>query len=288
MDQTRDFMPALTGKTKVAGILGWPVSHSKSPALHGFWLREHDIDGVYVPFPTHPDDLKKALLALPLLGVVGVNLTVPHKEEALSIVKDVSSVAYRAGAMNMVKVHENGAMFGDNTDVSGFMDNLKQEVPTWNPAAGPAVVLGAGGASRAVCVGLTDAGCPEIRLVNRTPKRSKDVAKKIGGNIVAVPWEDRQTALKGAAVLVNTTTLGMTGQPPLELTLDSLPDGTVVTDIVYAPLETPLLADARARGLVTVDGLGMLLHQAVPAFAAWFGVTPQVTAELRAHIVSLM
>jgi shikimate dehydrogenase len=281
-------MPAITGKTKVAGIMGWPVSHSKSPALHGFWLRELGIDGVYVPFPVHPDGLKKALQALPLLGIAGVNLTVPHKEEALSVIAEISPAALRIGAINTVKVHENGSLSADNTDVSGFMANLKQEVPAWNPAAGPAVVLGAGGASRAVCVGLIDAGCPEIRLVNRTPKRSRHVAKKIGGNIVAVPWEDRETALAGARLLVNTTTLGMIGQPPLELRLDPLPDDALVTDIVYAPLETPLLAQARGRGLAAVDGLGMLLHQAVPAFAAWFGVTPRVTRDLRTYIVSLM
>jgi shikimate dehydrogenase len=278
----------LTGKTKVAGIMGWPVSHSKSPALHGFWLREHGIDGIYVPFPVEPADLKKALQALPALGIVGVNLTVPHKETAISQMDDVTSAARRIGAINTIQVKDDGRLIADNTDVTGFMAHLRQSAPSWNPASGPAVVLGAGGASRAVCVGLIDAGCPEIRLVNRTPERAQKLAKVIGGNIKGIAWDDRARALPDAALVVNTTTLGMVGQPALELDLAALPSHAVVNDIVYAPLETPLLANARARGLTTVDGLGMLLHQAVPAFAAWFGVTPQVTPALRAHIVSLL
>lgn len=278
----------ITGKTKVAGIMGWPVGHSKSPALHGFWLREHGIDGVYIPLPVEPINLKKALTALPVMGIVGVNLTVPHKEEALRYMDDITASARRIGAINTVQVQENGRLIADNTDVTGFMANLRQGAPKWNPASGPAVVLGAGGASRAVCVGLIDAGCPEIRLVNRTPERAKRLAKVIGGNIKGIPWDQRQAMLSEATLLVNTTTLGMEGQPALELDLSALPSVAVVNDIVYAPLETPLLANARARDLVAVDGLGMLLHQAVPAFTAWFGVVPQVTPALRDHIISLL
>jgi shikimate dehydrogenase len=168
------------------------------------------------------------------------------------------------------------------------MANLRHGAPAWNPTKGPAVVLGAGGAARAVCVGLIDAGCPEIRLVNRTPERARRLAKVIDGNIKGIPWDQRQDVLSDATLFVNTTTLGMDGQPALELDLNALPSDAVVNDIVYAPLETPLLASARARGLTAVDGLGMLLHQAVPAFAAWFGIVPQVTPALRAHIVSLL
>jgi len=279
----------ITGNTKVAGIMGWPVGHSKSPALHGYWLKELGIDGVYVPFPVDPSNLKEALKALPLMGVVGVNLTVPHKENAVRYMDEITSAARRIGAVNTVQVLANGKLLADNTDVTGFMANLRQGAPTWDPAKGPAVVLGAGGASRAVCVGLMDAGCPEIRLVNRTPDRARKLAKALGGgNIIGAAWDKRNQALEDAALLINTTTLGMTGQPALELDLTALPSHAVVNDIVYAPLETPLLADARKRGLIAVDGLGMLLHQAVPAFAAWFGVQPKVSPGLRAHIVSLL
>ncbi|TAL02364.1 MAG: shikimate dehydrogenase [Rhodospirillaceae bacterium] len=277
----------ITGKTKVAGVMGWPVSHSKSPALHGFWLREHGIDGVYIPLPVKPENLRPALRALPMLGFVGVNLTVPHKEAALKIVDEITPTARRVGAINAIVVRENGRLSAENTDVTGFMMNLRLNAPAWDPKRGPAVVLGAGGASRAVCVGLIDAGCPEIRLVNRTPERVKALKKVIGGNIVGTAWDRRHDALADAALLVNTTTLGMEGQPPLELDLTALPSQAIVNDIVYAPLDTPLLLQARARGLTAVDGLGMLLYQAVPAFEAWFGVTPEVTPALRAHILGL-
>jgi len=275
----------ITGKTKVAGIMGWPVSHSKSPSLHGFWLREHGIDGTYIPMPVKPENLKTALRALPALGFAGVNLTVPHKEEALRIVDDVSPAAQRIGAVNTIVVRDNGHLTADNTDVTGFIANLRQNAAAWD-AKMPAVVLGAGGAARAICVGLIDAGCPEIRLVNRTPEKTKALAKVIGGNIQGAAWERRHDVLAGAGLLVNTTTLGMEGQPALELDLAALPAYAVVNDIVYAPLETPLLAQARQRGLAVVDGLGMLLHQAAPAFAAWFGVMPHVTPALRAHVLS--
>jgi shikimate dehydrogenase len=280
-------MTALTGKTKIAGIMGWPVSHSKSPALHGYWLAEHGIDGVYVPFPVQPENLRSALKALPVLGILGVNLTVPHKEDAVALMDEITPAARRIGAVNTVKVIAHGRLLGDNTDVAGFMANLLQHAPQWDARGGPAVVLGAGGASRAVCVGLMDAGCPEIRLVNRTPERTKNLARAIGGKITGLAWEKRDEALADAALLVNTTTLGMDGQPPLELDMARLPDNAVVTDIVYTPLETALLGTARARGLVAVDGLGMLLHQAVPAFATWFDVRPVVTPALRDHILRL-
>ena len=277
---------SIDGKTKVAGIMGWPVSHSKSPPLHGYWLRLHGINGTYIPLPVAPENLRKALRALPAMGFAGVNLTVPHKEAALKIVDEITPAAYRVGATNTISVLDDGRLAADNTDVTGFVANLRQQAPSWDPAAGPAVVLGAGGASRAVCVGLIDAGCPEIRLVNRTPKRARVLAKSIGGNVVGHLWTERDEILADAALLVNTTTLGMAGQPSLEIRVERLPSHAAVTDIVYTPLDTPLLSAARNRGLVAVDGLGMLLHQAAPAFAAWFGRTPEVTSALRDHVLS--
>ena len=277
----------LSGRAKIAGVMGWPVGHSKSPALHGFWLNQHKVDGAYVPLPVRPDALAQALRALPALGFAGVNLTVPHKEAALALVDSADDTARRIGATNCIIVDASGNLHATNTDAFGFITNLQTGAPNYRAASGPAVVLGAGGAARAVCVALADAGCPEIRVLNRGRARAEDLAISLGGPMRVIDWDQRGPALADAAVLVNTTSLGMQGQPPLEIDLGKLPTASVVNDIVYAPLETQLLATARARGHTIVDGLGMLLYQAQPAFAAWFGVTPQVTADLRAHILSL-
>ena len=274
----------VSGKAKLAGIMGWPVSHSRSPRLHGYWLAHHGIDGAYVPFPVAPENLEAALRALPLLGIAGVNLTAPHKEKALPIMDTASPAATRIGAVNVVVVR-GSSLHGENSDGFGFLENLKASAPGWRPQSGPAVVIGAGGAARAVLAALTDAGIPRLRIVNRTMERAESLAHDLGGPIEVDPWADRDAALDGAALLVNTTTLGMSGQPALELSLDRLPTDAVVCDIVYAPLETALLAAARARGHPTVDGLGMLLHQARPAFEAWFGIAPAVTAALRAFVL---
>jgi shikimate dehydrogenase len=273
----------LTGKARLAGVMGWPVSHSRSPRLHGYWLDAYGIDGAYLPLPVAPDRIETALRALPALGFAGVNLTVPHKEAALGVVDRVDALARRIGAVNTVVVAADGSLDGTNTDAFGFIENLRAGAPGWEPGR-PAVVLGAGGAARAVCVGLADAGVSEIRLANRTESRAARLADELSG-IRPVAWDARGDALDGAGLLVNTTTLGMTGAPPLGIALDALPGGAVVTDIVYAPLETPLLAAARARGNACVDGLGMLLHQARPGFAAWFGHEPEVTEALRAFVL---
>lgn len=282
------------GKTKVAGVMGWPVEHSLSPRLHGFWLAEHGIDGVLVPLPVRPENFADALRALPKLGFVGASVTLPHKEAALKLADEVDAQARRIGAVNTLIVQPDGRVLGRNTDAFGFMESLREGAPRWRADAGAAVVLGAGGAARAVVAALLEAGVSEIRVVNRTVERARELAQDMTqamapvtkGAVIARPWAERAEALAGAALLVNTTSLGMQGQPPLDLDLAPLLTAATVADIVYAPLETPLLKAARARGLAGVDGLGMLLHQGRPAFAAWFGIEPRVTPALRAAVLT--
>jgi shikimate dehydrogenase len=276
---------SLSGKARLAGVMGWPVEHSLSPRLHGYWLEQHGIDGAYVPLAVAPADLPTALTALPALGFRGVNLTLPHKEQALDLCQEVDDLARRIGAVNTIVVRD-GGLFGSNSDAFGFLENLKDGAPDWRAEAAPAVVLGAGGASRAVVAALADAGVPEVRLVNRTRERAEALATALGGALSVYDWDRREAALAEAGLLVNTTTLGMAGQPPLDLDLGALPVEAVVTDIVYAPLMTPLLQAARTRGNPLVDGLGMLLHQARPGFEAWFGVRPEVTPGLRDFVLS--
>ncbi|MDA8230177.1 MAG: shikimate dehydrogenase [Magnetospirillum sp.] len=275
-----------SGKARVAGVMGWPVGHSRSPRLHGYWLDALGIDGAYVPLPVRPEDFALAVAALPKLGFAGANVTVPHKEAAFALADEVDPMAARIGAVNTLVVLPDGLIEGRNTDAFGFLENLRQGASQWSPAAGPAVVLGAGGAARAVVAALAEAGVPEIRAANRSRERALALEAEFGGPVRAVAWEERSDALAGAALLVNTTTLGMAGAPPLDIDLAPLPAGAVVNDIVYAPLETELLAAARRRGNPTVDGLGMLLWQAVPAFEAWFGARPRVTAELRRFVLA--
>jgi shikimate dehydrogenase len=274
----------ITGAARLAGIMGWPIAHSRSPALHGFWIAEHMIDGAYVPLAVRPERLEEALRALPALGFRGCNLTIPHKQAALEVMDRVDPLAQRIGAMNTVVVNPDGELEGSNTDVFGFRENLREQIPDWRAAAGPAVVLGAGGAARAVVASLSAAGVTEIRLVNRTPDRAEALAHDLAvpeTQISVHPWQQRAEVLGGAGILVNTTSLGMEKEPPLDIDLDALPLSSVVVDIVYVPLETGLLAAARRRGNPAVDGLGMLLHQGRPGFAAWFGTSPQVTPALR-------
>ncbi len=279
----------LSAKAKLAGVMGWPVAHSLSPRLHGFWLERYRIDGAYLPLPVAPEHFARALRGLADAGFCGVNLTLPHKQAGLAACHRVEPLAERIGAVNTV-VFDDGRLEGRNTDAFGFLENLRQGAPTWDAAAGPALVLGAGGAARAVAAALLDAGAPEVRLSNRTAARAEALARALAGalgaRVVPVPWERRADALDGLALLVHTTSLGMAGQPALDLDLDPLPAAALVTDIVYTPLETLLLARARARGNPAVDGLGMLLHQARPGFEAWFGVAPEVTAELRAFVLA--
>ena len=281
----------ITGRTRLAGIMGWPVSHSRSPALHNFWLDEYGIDGAYVPLPVQPEQLERALRALPSLGFRGANLTLRHKEAALAIVDRVDPLASRIGAVNTVVVMPDGSLEASNTDAFGFRENLRDCAPDWDPREGPAVVLGAGGSARAVTASLTELRVPVIRLVNRTVERAEALARDLGGlgtRISVHPWEAREEVLGGAGLLVNTTSLGMTGAPELRIDLSLLPLAAIVVDIVYVPLDTPLLAAARQRGNRTVDGLGMLLHQGRPGFEAWFGTPVRVTRELRAAVLTTL
>src|SRR5579863_1995322 len=274
----------ITGAARLAGIMGWPVAHSRSPALHGFWLAEHAIDGAYVPLAVSPDRLEQALRALPALGFRGCNLTIPHKQAALAVMDRVDPFARRIGAMNTVVVAPDGSLEGSNTDVFGFRENLRDRAPGWNASSGPAVVLGGGGSARAVVAGLIAEGVGEIRLVNRTVAHAEALACDLARpetRIAIYPWEDRNNALRDAGILVNTTSLGMDKEPPLDINLQALPTTAVVVDIVYVPIETALLATARRRGNLVVDGLGMLLHQGRPGFVAWFGAAVDVTPALR-------
>lgn len=273
----------LSGAARLAGVMGWPVAHSRSPRIHGYWLREAGVDGAYVPLAVPPDALGTALAALPLLGFRGCNLTVPHKEAALAHMGSLSEAARRVGAVNTVTVGEDGALAGDNTDGLGFVRHLRETVPMWR-ADEPAIVLGAGGAARAVVAALAAEGVAEIRVVNRTPHRAAALADAFSGAVRPLPWRARAGALDGCGLLVNATTLGMTGRPVLAVDLARLPPEAAVYDLVYAPLETGLLAAARARGNPAVDGLGMLIHQARPGFTAWFGAPAEPTAALRAFV----
>jgi shikimate dehydrogenase len=280
----------ITGTTRLAGIMGWPVAHSRSPLLHGFWLAETGIDGAYVPLPVRPDHIAQALRALPVLGFRGCNLTIPHKQTALSAVDRVDPLARRIGAVNTVVVAPDGTLEASNTDIFGFRENLTETVPHWQPSAGPAVILGAGGSARAVVAALSDAGVVEIRIVNRTLSRAEKLASELSTpatRITIHPWSDANSVQRDAGLLVNTTSLGMTGEPPLILDL-LLPLAAPVVDIVYAPLETHLLAAARRRGNPVVDGLGMLLHQGRPGFEAWFGASVGVTPKLRAAMIATL
>lgn len=268
----------------MAGVMGWPIMHSRSPLIHNHWMKQHGLAGVYVPLAVKVEGLGAALRALPALGFSGCNLTLPHKIEALSLLDQVDPLARRIGAVNCVVVAPDGSLTGRNYDAFGYIEHILEAKPDWRADAGPAVVLGAGGGARAVAASLADRGVREIRLINRTLGRATTLAAEFPGIAKALPWEARADALDGAAMLVNTTSLGMAGQGKLEITLDKLPTSALVSDIIYIPRETQLLEQARLRGNPTVNGLGMLLHQARPAFRDWFGVMPQVTAELRAMI----
>ena len=269
-------MKLLSGHARLAGVFGHPITHSRSPRLHGFWLQRYGIDGAYIPLGVAPGGFAAAVRALVDLGFRGANVTIPHKLAAFEICDAVATFARRAGAVNTL-IFRNGRIEGSNTDGFGFLESIREAAPGWRADAGPAVLLGAGGAARAIAAALLDAGAPRVTLVNRTAAKAEALARDLGGPIHVA---DRPP-LEDAALLVNTTSLGMQGQPGLEVDLAPLPASAVVADIVYVPLETRLLAAARARGLITVDGLGMLLNQARPGFEAWFGVAPQVDQALR-------
>ncbi len=276
-------MPHQT-KYFLAGVMGYPVMHSRSPKLHNYWLQLHGIEGHYAPIAVRPEGLEKALRALAPLGYCGVNLTLPLKESALPFVDRVDPLARQIGAINCVVVAEDGTLDGYNYDAYGFIASLREADPHWQANSGPAVVLGAGGAARAILAGLIREGAKEIRLANRTKERATALALEFGSEIEVHDWNERSGLLAGAAMVVNTTSMGMIGQPPLEIALDKLEANALVAEIVYAPLETDLLRRAKLRRNSTVDGLGMLLHQARPAFRHFFGAMPEVTPAVRSLI----
>jgi shikimate dehydrogenase len=274
----------------LAGVMGWPVMHSRSPLIHNHWFQVHGLKGAYVPLLIEPGRVEAALRALPALGFAGVNVTIPHKQEAMRVVDELDESAQRIGAISCITVRADGSLHGCNNDAFGFIRNLRQAQPGWQPANGPVVVLGAGGGARAVCWGLLQEGVPEVRLVNRTFERAQALVQALSGGgapdaaargrFVAHRWADRHEVLAGATLVVNTTSPGMVGQPALDFDMTKMPAGAVAADIVYIPGETPFLAQARQRGHATVRGLGMLLHQGPLAWKRWFGIEPQVTPEL--------
>ena len=276
---------------KLAGIMGWPVTHSRSPAIHNHWIEQHGLNGryVYLPVnPANPDDLKAALKGLSVMGFAGCNLTLPHKVMALPMVDRLDATAKRMGAINTIVVETDGTLSGCNNDGYGYIQSLLVAKPDWQPDAGPALIMGAGGAARAVVVSLAEKGAKDIRICNRTDSHTEalvanfkdDFAQNLGTTLTAVPWAQRHAALADVALLINTTSQGMGSNPALDINLDLLPTTALVSDVVYIPMETPLLKAAKARGNPTAGGLNMLLHQARPAFHKWFGVLPEVTPEL--------
>lgn len=269
-------------KIPLAGVIGSPIAHSKSPQLQGHWLKTYGIPGYYIPMEVAPQDLESVIRSLPKMGFVGVNVTIPHKETVMSIADLVTDRAILIGAANTLIFRKDGKIHADNTDGYGFIENLKSGAPNWNPRSGPAAVLGAGGAARAVIASLLDAGVPEILLSNRTRVRSDKLKSDFGSRIRVYDWVQAGNMLDHAHLVVNTTSLGMIGKSEMRVPLDGLQPGAVVTDLVYAPLKTHLLAAAEQMGCVTVDGLGMLLHQAVPGFERWFGKRPEVDRATRA------
>ncbi|MDG1167714.1 MAG: shikimate dehydrogenase [Sulfitobacter sp.] len=269
-------------KIPLAGVIGSPIAHSKSPQLHQHWLKTYGIKGFYIPMDVASTDLERVIRTLPKMGFVGVNVTIPHKEAILSIADLITDRAILIGAANTLIFREDGKIHADNTDGYGFIENLKNGAPHWSAKSGPAAVLGAGGAARAVITSLLDAGVPEILLSNRTRVRAEKLRSDFGNRVQIFDWVRAGNMLENASLVVNTTSLGMLGKPELRVPLDGLRADSVVTDLVYAPLKTQLLETAEQIGCVTVDGLGMLLHQAVPAFERWFGTRPEVDRATRA------
>lgn len=271
-------------RPRLAAVMGWPVMHSRSPLMHGYWMERLGLTGGYVPLAIEPGALAPALKALHPLGFAGCNLTIPHKQDALAIVDEIDEVARRIGAISCVVVRPDGTLFGTNNDWLGFLGNLYEAQPDWRADGGPVTVIGGGGGARAIVHAMLSEGVPELRLVNRTQARAQQIADTFGGPVTVLPWEDRHDALDGVTLAINTTSQGMVGMEPLDLRLDALPADAIAADIIYTPLETPFLAAANARGNATVNGLGMLLHQGPPAWKLWFGLTPEVTPELRARL----
>jgi len=279
---------SISGKAKLAGVIGWPVAHSLSPQLHSYWLAAHAIDGAYIPLPVVREDFARVVAALQRAGFAGVNVTVPHKEAAFAVAHDLDEAAQLAGAVNLLLFREGGRIEGRNTDADGLAASLTEDLGKGWLTGKDVVLVGAGGAARGATVALAKLGAREIRIVNRTQAHAETFARAAPPHIKArlkvFSWTDFAPAASGTALLLNATSAGMAGSPALDLALDALPVNAAVCDIVYNPLDTDLLTRARAGGHRTIDGLGMLMHQAVPAFAAFYGETPKVTPALRAEL----
>jgi len=275
----------ISGKARLAGVAGWPITHSRSPRLHNFWLRRYEIDGAYVPLAIEPDSFQSAVRALPKLGFSGCNVTLPHKEAALLVCDRVDAAARKIGAVNTIVVAEDGSLEGSCTDGFGFLQALKEGAPELDLSGTRTLLVGAGGTAKAIAVSLLETGVSELIVVNRTRARAEKLSINLDGKVSVIDWDERSEQLGEIQLLVNSTTLGMQGQPQLDLVLDALPRDAVVLDAVYTPLLTPLLAAAQKRGNRIVDGLGMLLHQARPGFTAWFGQQPDVDEEVRNHVL---
>lgn len=273
-------------KIPLAGVIGTPIAHSKSPRLHRHWLKTYGINGYYIPMEVRAEDLEQVIRTLPKMGFVGINVTIPHKEKVLMLADQVTDRATLIGAANTLIFRPDGKIHADNTDGYGFMENLRRGAPNWNPAAGPAAVLGAGGAARAVISALLDAGVPEILLTNRTRVRADKLKEDFGQRLRVVDWVQAGNIIDDAALVVNTTSLGMVGKPELRVPLDGIDSKTVVTDLVYNPLKTHLLQVSEEAGATAVDGLGMLIYQAVPGFERWFGQRPEVDSATRAAVLA--
>jgi shikimate dehydrogenase len=276
----------MANKFVMAGVMGWPVAHSRSPVIHNHWIHQYGLQGAYGLFPVQPDKLEDAIRGLPALGLAGCNVTIPHKVNAMKLMDVVDPLALRMGAINTIVVTPEGALHGFNNDGYGYIQCLRDAKPDWKANAGPVTVLGAGGAARAVVLSLLDQGATEIRLINRTRAKAQALADEFGAGIQVFDWSERNEALAGIALLVNTTNQGMHGQPELDIQLDRLPITALVSDAIYIPLETSLLQASRLRGNATVNGLGMLLNQARPAFHAWFGVNPEITPALHQAVMA--
>ena len=275
----------MAAEFKLAGVMGWPIAQSRSPILHNYWIEKYNLSGRYVPLAVRPERLADAIRGLPALGFRGCNLTMPHKQLAMTMVDKVTDTAKRIGAINCIVVGDDGRMSGTNNDGNGYVLSVQEVAPQWKPSDGPIAILGAGGAARAIIVALVERGARDLRLINRTFEKAERLAKEFSPNVKPITWDKRSEAIGDVVLVVNATDQGMIGKPALEISLDRLSKQTLVSDLIYVPPETSFLAAAKARGNVTINGLGMLLHQARPAFEAWFGVLPEITPDLRKRIM---
>ena len=273
-------------KNIIAGVLGNPIAHSKSPILHQFWLKQNKIKGFYIPLKVSENDLEMTLRNLPKIGFSGVNVTVPHKESVMSLAKIKTERASLIGSANTLTFLPEGGFKADNTDGYGFMKNLEEQAPVWNPKKAKVLVLGAGGACRAVIGALLESGVEKLHVTNRTQKRAKDLQVFFNSQIELIEWSEKEELLKNVNTVINATTLGMVGSDELQFSLSKANENTTIVDLVYNPINTPLLVEAHKKGCQVVNGIGMLLHQATPGFKEWYGVKPTITKELLSRVMS--